>query len=128
MGGHLRRVGIRGQELPPGARPLTFAPKTRCSLADGSSELAYLRCHKIGYIFQTFNLIPVLDVRENIEFPCLLRKEDRGLLKQRVELLAEEVGLTKVLHERLPGISETARVFSGVDVTRFAQNGDLHTL
>jgi hypothetical protein len=32
------------KKLPPGARPLSFAPKTRCSLADGSGELAYLRC------------------------------------------------------------------------------------
>ncbi len=64
------------------------------------NDMAALRNRKIGFIFQSFNLIPVLDVRENIEFPCLLRKEDRGLLKQRVELLAEEVGLTKVLHHR----------------------------
>jgi putative ABC transport system ATP-binding protein len=64
------------------------------------NDMAALRNRKIGFIFQSFNLIPVLDVRENIEFPCLLRKEDRGLLRQRVELLAEEVGLTKVLHHR----------------------------
>jgi putative ABC transport system ATP-binding protein len=64
------------------------------------NDMAALRNRKIGFIFQSFNLIPVLDVRENIEFPCLLRKEDRASLKQRVELLAEEVGLTKVLHHR----------------------------
>ncbi len=64
------------------------------------NDMAELRNRKIGFIFQSFNLIPVLDVRENIEFPCLLRKEDKAALKQRVELLAEEVGLTKVLHHR----------------------------
>jgi putative ABC transport system ATP-binding protein len=64
------------------------------------NDMAALRNRKIGFIFQSFNLIPVLDVRENIEFPCLLRKEDRQALTKRVELLADEVGLTKVLHHR----------------------------
>src|SRR3990167_4998160 len=58
------------------------------------NDMAALRNRKIGFIFQSFNLIPVLDVLENIEFPCLLRKEDRGALRKRVALLAEEVGLT----------------------------------
>lgn len=64
------------------------------------NDMAALRNRKIGFIFQSFNLIPVLDVRENIEFPCLLRKEDRAALRKRVELLAEEVGLTSVLKHR----------------------------
>ena len=64
------------------------------------NDMAALRNRKIGFIFQSFNLIPVLDVSENIEFPCLLRKEDRGALRKRVELLAEEVGLTSVLKHR----------------------------
>ncbi len=64
------------------------------------NDMASLRNRKIGFIFQSFNLIPVLDVRENIEFPCLLRKEDRGALRKRVELLADEVGLTSVLKHR----------------------------
>lgn len=64
------------------------------------NDMAALRNRKIGFIFQSFNLIPVLDVRENIEFPCLLRKEDRSALRKRVELLADEVGLSKVLSHR----------------------------
>lgn len=64
------------------------------------NDMAALRNRKIGFIFQSFNLIPVLDVSENIEFPCLLRKEDRRALRKRVDLLAEEVGLTSVLKHR----------------------------
>ncbi len=64
------------------------------------NDMAQLRNRKIGFIFQSFNLIPVLDVRENIEFPCLLRHEDRHALAKRVELIAEEVGLTAVLKHR----------------------------
>ncbi len=61
------------------------------------NELAGLRNRKIGFIFQSFNLIPVLNVVENIEFPCLLRKEDRGILRKRVLTLAGEVGLEPYL-------------------------------
>lgn len=64
------------------------------------NDMATLRNRKIGFIFQSFNLVPVLDVLENIEFPCLLRKEDRRALRKRVSQLAEEVGLTHVLRHR----------------------------
>ena len=37
-------------------------------------KLTDLRLYKIGFIFQTFNLIPVLNIRENVEFPLLLMK------------------------------------------------------
>jgi len=60
-------------------------------------ELTNMRLYRIGFIFQTFNLIPVLDVKENIEFPLLLMKEKKNLnnaeISQRVERLIEEVGL-----------------------------------
>ncbi len=57
-------------------------------------ELTRLRLYTIGFIFQTFNLIPVLNVYENIEFPLLLRKDiSPEQRKERVERLIEEVGL-----------------------------------
>ena len=60
--------------------------------------LAEVRNRKIGFIFQSFNLIPVLNVAENIEFPCVVRKdkedkEDKAALRKRVVALAEAVGL-----------------------------------
>jgi putative ABC transport system ATP-binding protein len=36
-----------------------------------SYELAWMRCHKIGYIFQTFNLIPVMTALENVMMPMI---------------------------------------------------------
>ncbi len=56
-------------------------------------EMADLRNRKIGFIFQSFNLIPVLDVVENIEFPCLIRGEDRKQLRERARRVAADVGL-----------------------------------
>ncbi|HAJ78949.1 MAG TPA: lipoprotein-releasing system ATP-binding protein LolD, partial [Fibrobacteres bacterium] len=43
------------------------------SLSD--RKITDIRLHKIGFIFQTFNLIPVLDTMENVEFPLLLMKK-----------------------------------------------------
>ncbi|MBK7857552.1 MAG: ABC transporter ATP-binding protein [Archangiaceae bacterium] len=65
-------------------------------------DLAEVRNQKIGFIFQSFNLIPVLDVAENIEFPCAVRKnpEDAGKLRARVNQLAKRVGLEPYLHHK----------------------------
>jgi putative ABC transport system ATP-binding protein len=64
-------------------------------------ELTRYRRNKIGFIFQSFNLIPVLDVYENVEFPLLL---DRGLSREerraRVMALIEEVGLADRLSNK----------------------------
>ena len=65
-------------------------------------DLADVRNQKIGFIFQSFNLIPVLDVAENIEFPCAVRKnaEDPKQLRERVKKLAARVGLDPYLHHK----------------------------
>ena len=65
-------------------------------------DLADVRNQKIGFIFQSFNLIPVLDVAENIEFPCAVRKnaEDPKKLRDRVNKLAARVGLEPYLHHK----------------------------
>jgi putative ABC transport system ATP-binding protein len=55
------------------------------------------RGKRIGFIFQGFNLVPVFDVRENIELSLLLAKSDGGrrAWKQRVARVIEEVGLSE---------------------------------
>lgn len=57
------------------------------------SSRASLRARKLGFIFQTFNLLPVLTVAENIEYPLLLAKVPRGERAERVKRAAAEVGL-----------------------------------
>ena len=60
-----------------------------------------LRLHKIGFIFQTFNLIPVLNVRENVEFPLLLmKKHKKEEIDARVEKLVREVGLIDYIEHK----------------------------
>ncbi|MFW6288018.1 MAG: ABC transporter ATP-binding protein [bacterium] len=64
-------------------------------------EITDLRLHKIGFIFQTFNLIPVLNVRENVEFPLLLmKKHNKAEVNDRVEKLVEEVGLLEYIDHK----------------------------
>lgn len=60
-----------------------------------------LRLHQIGFIFQTFNLIPVLNVRENVEFPLLLMKRyQKAEIDSRVEKLIREVGLMEYIDHK----------------------------
>lgn len=57
--------------------------------------LTALRHKTLGFIFQSFNLIPVLDVYENVEFPLLLGKEKRDKAETRkwIDFLIDAVGL-----------------------------------
>ncbi|MBU1049932.1 ABC transporter ATP-binding protein [Candidatus Bipolaricaulota bacterium] len=56
-------------------------------------QLAQLRKDKIGLIFQSFNLIPVLSAAENAEYPLLLQRLPKTERAQRVQAILSEVGL-----------------------------------
>jgi putative ABC transport system ATP-binding protein len=63
--------------------------------------LTSLRLHHIGFIFQTFNLVAVLDVFQNVEFPLLLRGGMTAAeRKSRVDGLLEAVGLHEHVRHR----------------------------
>ena len=65
--------------------------------------LTKLRLHKLGFIFQTFNLIPVLNLFDNVEFPLLLQKTlTKGERQRRVEEVVDKVGLSDQMRQR-PG-------------------------
>jgi putative ABC transport system ATP-binding protein len=59
------------------------------------SEITSLRHSALGFIFQSFNLIPVLNVYENIEFPLLLDRSGMGRKEKTewIDFLIQEVGL-----------------------------------
>jgi putative ABC transport system ATP-binding protein len=58
------------------------------------SQLATWRNRHIGYIFQTFNLVPVLTAYENVELPLLLTKLSKAQRRKNVETALELVGLS----------------------------------
>ena len=80
------RVSVAGQDL------------TKMS----NRGLAQLRLTRIGFVFQAYNLLPVLTAMENAEFPMLLQGIPPEERRRRVRGLFEKTGLTG-LEERRPG-------------------------
>ena len=64
------------------------------------SQLAGWRNNNVGYIFQTFNLIPVLSAAENVELPLLLTKLSKTERRKNVETALDLVGLADRMHHR----------------------------
>ncbi len=68
----------------------------RDTAGETPDELAALRARKIGFVFQTFNLFPVLSAEENVEYPLLQFPElDAGERHRRVHKLLRLVGLER---------------------------------
>ena len=73
------------------------------------SQLADWRNQNVGFVFQTFNLIPVLTAYENVELPLLLTKLNRAERRKQVETALDIVGLAdraKHLPKQLSGGQE----------------------
>ena len=58
------------------------------------NQLAQIRNQKIGFVFQSFNLIPKLSAEENVELPLIYQKVPRAERQVRVNAALERVGLT----------------------------------
>ena len=58
------------------------------------NQLAQIRNRKIGFVFQSFNLIPKLSAEENVELPLIYQKVPRAERQKRVSAALERVGLT----------------------------------
>jgi len=67
-----------------------------------SGELARLRLWRLGFVFQAYNLLPVLTARENAEFTLLLHGVPAKQREERVQKLFSEIGLAG-LEDRRPG-------------------------
>jgi putative ABC transport system ATP-binding protein len=63
-------------------------------------EVHDFRKSRVTFIFQSFNLIPVLDAYENIEFPLLIQNVGKQERRQRIERLAAAVGVESYLRHK----------------------------
>ncbi|MDA3949129.1 MAG: ABC transporter ATP-binding protein [Spirochaeta sp.] len=63
-------------------------------------EESRLRLEHIGFVFQSFNLIPVLTVQENIEFPTILAKTPKGERRDYIAYLLDAVGIAEYAAHR----------------------------
>lgn len=64
------------------------------------NRLAELRGKRIGFVFQTFNLIPTLSALENVELPMIFQGIPRKERRKRAQKLLEQVGLGERLHHK----------------------------
>jgi len=65
-----------------------------------TAERSELRKQKIGFVFQTFNLIPYLTARENVQIPLLLSGENDATQSERASSLLESVGLADRMNHK----------------------------
>ena len=78
------RIQVAGQDL----------------LQMNSRELSEFRLRKIGFVFQAYNLIPVLTAMENVEYILLLQGMGAGERREKSLALLERVGLSSQIHKR----------------------------
>jgi len=64
------------------------------------SQLFDFRLRHIGFVFQAYNLIPVLTAVENVSFIMLLQKKPKKEMEQRAREMLDQVGLSEKLHVR----------------------------
>ncbi len=68
-------------------------------------ELANVRMRRIGFVFQSYNLLPVLSALENAEFTLLLQGVPARERREKVRALFREIGLEGLEHRRPPKLS-----------------------
>jgi putative ABC transport system ATP-binding protein len=83
----------------PTSGSLFIAGKNAGEMND--DELTDLRLEKIGYIFQKFNLIPLLTAYENVEYPYIMKHKHHDT-DGRVTALLNEVGIDEALASHIP--------------------------
>jgi putative ABC transport system ATP-binding protein len=81
---------IGGIDKPTSGRIIVFGKNLGVMDED---FLANFRCRKVGFVFQSYNLVSTLTVAENIAFPMEWNRKPENHIKKRVEELLEIVGL-----------------------------------
>ena len=88
---------IGGLDKPTSGR--VYIEETDVAQLD-ARELAWLRCRKIGYIFQTFNLIPVMTALENVTLPMVFAGLTSDESRDKAVGILESVGLEQRIHHK----------------------------
>ncbi|MBN2735684.1 MAG: ABC transporter ATP-binding protein [Spirochaetales bacterium] len=89
--GKTTMLNLLGLIDKPSQGEIYFKGREISNLSD--NQQSELRLASFGFIFQSFNLIPVLNIVDNIEFPLILAKTSKAERKKRVMRLVDIVGL-----------------------------------
>ncbi len=65
-----------------------------------SNKLAKWRSKNVGFVFQTYNLMPVLNALENVELPLILTEPSKNKRRKRALKMLDKVGLSERIHHR----------------------------
>jgi putative ABC transport system ATP-binding protein len=88
---------IGGLDRPDAGR-IVIDGKDYAELSD--SQMADLRLHRIGFVFQAYNLIPVLSALENVEYVMLLQGVPKAERRRKARRILDDVGLADKYHRR----------------------------
>lgn len=91
-------LNIAGLIDPPTSGDLFIKNINIKNISD--NELSLIRAEEIGYIFQTFNLLPLLSALENVEYPLMLLNIAEAERIERAKTALAKVGLEKFAHHR----------------------------
>ncbi|MGO8942195.1 MAG: ABC transporter ATP-binding protein [Syntrophobacteraceae bacterium] len=80
-----------GGLIRPTAGTITYGDFDLCSSPE--KDLAYYRNKKVGFVLQTFNLIPYLDAIQNVMVPMVIQASKNGPMQDRADALMRKVGL-----------------------------------
>ena len=92
-----------GGMLSPSEGPVLLEGRSLYDLP--ANDRARVRREKMGFVFQTFNLVPYLSAIENVQVPLLLARETDGNQIARAESLLRQVGLGDRLDHKPPELS-----------------------
>ena len=103
-----RAVGQRQDDAAQSARRARRADRRRARRARAATSRALskharaqMRLHSIGFVFQAYNLVPVLTARENVEFVLELQGVGRGAARARASRCSTELGLGDLADRRI---------------------------
>lgn len=89
--------------LPATSGSVLVAGRNIANLHD--DEAALFRRNTLGFVFQNFNLVETLTVRENIMLPLMFKNEEVKSMKEKSENVAESLGIAHILNKRTQEIS-----------------------
>lgn len=89
--------------LPATSGRIQVAGRAIDGLSD--EEAAQFRREELGFVFQEFNLVETLNVKENIVLPLMFQHQSVDVMEERMAKLAEALGISAILDKRVTEIS-----------------------